>query len=125
MRFDAENHKEFFNDIIEEGFHIFSRQHARIPGFYPNSFPSYPELDSSDVEENYIITIRAFFATSKMSMPQIDSGQIDLEVEYVDRDTNTIFGNILTELPPTFTLSKGSTIELTIDEVLVVQRHEC
>ena len=125
MRFDAKHHKEFFSDLMEEGFHIFSRRYAKTPGFYPNPFPSYPELDASEISENDIITIRAFFPTDKTLMPRIDSGQIDLEVEYVDHDGKMIFGNILTELPPTFALSKGTTLELTIDEVLVAQRSEC
>ncbi len=121
MKFDANDHKAFFNDLTEDGFHIFSRQHAKNPGFYPNSFPSYPELNISDIKESDTITIRAFFPKSKTAMPQIDGGHIDLEVEYVDHDTKKVFGNILTELPPTFALSKGTTIELNLDEVLFVQ----
>ena len=121
MKFDANDHKAFFNDLTEDGFHIFSRQHAKSPGFYPSSFPSYPELDISDIKESDTITIRLFFPTSKTSMPQIDSGHIDLEVEYVDNDAKKVFGNILTEVPATFALSKGTTIELNFDEVLFVQ----
>jgi hypothetical protein len=121
MKFDANHHEQFFNDLSENGFHIFSRQHAKTPGFYPNSFPSYPDLYISDIKENETITIRAFFTASKTAMPQIDSGHIDLQVEYVDREAKEVFGNILTELPATFALSKGTTIELTIDEVLFIQ----
>ncbi len=121
MKFDANDHKAFFNDLTEDGFHIFSRQHAKSPGFYPNSFSSYPELDISDIKESETITIRAFFPKSKTAKPQIDSGHIDLEVEYVDRDAKTVFGNILTELPATFALSKGTTFEVNLDEVLLVQ----
>ncbi len=121
MKFDAHDHKEFFNDLTEDGFHVFSRQHAKSAGFYPNAFPSYPELDISDIKDGDTITIRAFFPTSKTAMPQIDSGHIDLEVEYVDHDAKTVFGNILTELPATFALSKGTTIEVNLDEVLFVQ----
>jgi hypothetical protein len=121
MKFDAHDHKEFFNDLTEDGFHIFSRQHAKRPGFYPNSFPSYSELDCSDLSESDIITIRAFFRTSNAAVPRIDGGHIDLEVEYVDHDAEKVFGNILTELPAMFALSKGTTVELNFDEVLFVQ----
>ncbi len=121
MKFDANDHKAFFDDLSEDGFHIFGRQHAKISGFYPNPFPSYPELGISDIKESDTITIRAFFPTSKTAMPQIDSGHIDLEVEYVDHDAKKIFGNILTELPATVSLSKGTTLELTLDEVLFIQ----
>ncbi len=63
MKFDANDHKAFFTDITEDGFHIFGRQHAKSPGFYPNAFPSYPELDISDIKENDTVTIRVFFPT--------------------------------------------------------------
>ena len=97
-----------------------TRQHAKSVRFYPTAFPSYPELDLSAINEGGTITIRAFFPTSKSATPIIDSGHIDLEVEYVDREAETIFANILTELPAVFALSKGTTIELNIDEVLSV-----
>ena len=121
MKFDANAHKAFFTDITEDGFHIFGRQHTKTPGFYPNVFPSYPELDISDIKEGDTITIRAFFPTSKKAMPHIDSGHIDLEVKYVDHDAKKVFGNILTELPAAFAISKGNSIELNLDEILFVQ----
>ncbi len=121
MKFNANDHQAFFNDLSENGFHIFSRQHAENQGYYPNPFPPHPAIRIGDVQENDIITIRAFFSTSKKTMAPIDSGHIDLEIEWVDRDAESIFGNILTELPQAFALAKGTTIELGIDEVLSVQ----
>ncbi|MEX2139343.1 MAG: hypothetical protein WD894_08785 [Pirellulales bacterium] len=123
MVFDAKDHQEFFDDITGDGFHIFSRQHAKSAGFYPNTFPSYPELSVSDIKEADTITVRAFFPTSKAAMPRIDSGNIDLEVEFVDRDAKKVWGNILTELPATFALAQGTSIELDLDEVLFVQNR--
>jgi len=120
VKFDAREHKEFFDDIKEEGYHIFSRQKAKTPGFYPNAFPTYPKIDILEIKENDVITIRAFFALSKNASPQIDGGHIDLEVEYVDQEAKTLFGNIITELPATFALSKGTSIELNLDEILFV-----
>ena len=122
MLFDAKDHREFFDDIIRDGFHIFSRRHAQSPGFYPNEFPAYPEVQISDIHEGDTVTVRAFFAANKAAMPRIDSGQIALIVEYVDRDAMTLFAGILTELPKKFALAKGTTIELDLDEVLSVQR---
>ena len=121
MKFQTSEHETFFNDIREEGFHIFSRQHAKKPGFYPNTIPSYPDVSISEIKDGDIITIRAFFPVSKAAMPQIDSGQIDLEVECVDHDAKTLFGNILTEFPEMFALAKGTSIELNLDEVLSVE----
>ena len=124
MKFDANDHKAFFDDVLQNGFHIFSRHCADKPEFYPHAFPAYPELDVSDIHEGDKITIRAFFPMSRTAMPRIDSGLIDLEVEHVDRDAKTLFANILTELPATFALAKGTSIELYLDEVLSVQNSE-
>ena len=66
MSFDATDHEAFFNDLAEDGFHIFSRRHAKTDGFYPNAFPTHPELDLSDIKEEDIITVRAFFSTDTM-----------------------------------------------------------
>ena len=123
MTFDAREHKAFFHDLTEDGFHIFSRKHAKTPNFYPNPFPEYPEVDLSEIKEGDRITVRAFFAMDKTAMPQVDGGHIDLKVEHVDHDARTILGNILTELPPTFALAKNTSIEVDFDEVLSVQER--
>ena len=120
MQFDANTHKAFFDDLIENGFHIFSRRHARDPDFYPNPFPSYPQVRIADLREGDRITVRAFFPTSKVPMPRVDSGHIDLEIEAIDPEAETVFGNILTQLPATFALSKGTSIELNLNEILFV-----
>lgn len=121
MKFDAEDFKDFFTHLAENGYHIFSRELARRGGFYPNPFPSIPGLDVGDLKPNDKITIRVFFPVDKTPMPRVDSGYIDLEVEHVDPDTQKVFANILTELPKTFALSKGTTIELDLDEILTRQ----
>lgn len=38
-------------------------------------------------------------------------------------DETTVWGNIVTELPPRFSLAKGTSIEIRIDEVLRVERE--
>ena len=120
MVFDANDHKEFFHDVTENGFHIFSRRHASNAGFYPSALPAYPDLQIADINVGDTITIRAFFPASKAARPRIDSGHIALEVEYVDADRKNVWGNIITELPATFALAKGTSIELSLDEVLFV-----
>jgi len=122
MTFDAREHKAFFEDLTDDGFHIFSREHAKTQGFYPNQFPEYPEVDLSGIKEGDRITIRAFFAMDKTATPRVDGGHVDLEVEHIDYDATTIFANILTDLPPTFALAKNTSIELAFDEVLSVQK---
>ena len=51
------------------------------------------------MREGDMITVRAFFPIGKGTMPRVDGGQIDLEVEFIDQDAGVICGNILTELP--------------------------
>ena len=121
MRFNANDFQAFFDELTRNGFHIFSREHAKKQDFYPNAFPAYPEVDIAHVREGDRITIRAFFAADKTPTPRVDSGYIDLEVEYVDREAKKLFANILTELPAGFRLSQGTTIELDVDEVLFLQ----
>ena len=118
MSFSGNNHSDFSSEITEEGFHIFSRNSAKIKGFYPNQFPDYPEIDISKIKVNDRLTIRAFFFRTQSSSSPIDSGSVDLEVEFIDYETQIITANILTELPSHFALSKGTSIELSVDEIL-------
>jgi len=122
MAFDARHHQQFFSDLAKEGFHIFNRSNAKIAGYYPNAFPSFPELDIGNIREGDTVTVRAFFATNKATPSRIDSGHLDLEVEHVDRDAQTLIGNIVTKLPPGFALAEGTSIELSLDELLSVRR---
>ena len=117
---NADKFAEFYKQVVDEGFHIFGREYACQPGFYPNEFPSFPEYDTMDVNVGDRVTIRAFFAVGKGSKPVIESGEIDLEVECVEVETDTVFANIITELPSNFSLTKNTTIELHIDEILQV-----
>ena len=76
MKFAANDHQEFFHDVAEDGFHIFSRQQAKVRDYHPNAFPAYPEFDISDIKERDRITIRAFISTSKTAKPTVESGHI-------------------------------------------------
>ena len=121
MEFDAKDHEAFITDLSEDGFHIYSRKSANIPGFYPPPRLDYPEIDLSNLKEDDRITVRAFFCVGKVPTDKIDSGHMLLEVEHVDHEGKTLYGNILTELPPDFALAKNTTIELAFDEVLSVE----
>ena len=106
----------FYDDIIEDGFHIFSLSNAKIKGFYPNQFPDYPGARLRDLEVGDIITIRAFFPIGKGDPPRVDGGFIDLEIEHVDSDH--LFAVIITELPDEFALETGESVEIGEDEIL-------
>ena len=38
----------FFEDIVEEGYHVFSLKNAKVPDYYPNEFSDYPGVLLSD-----------------------------------------------------------------------------
>ena len=120
MKFGMDDHKAFMDDLNSEGYHIYGRRNAQDPTFYPNQFPHYPELQLVDIEERDLITIRAFFVDKQSALPRIDSGQINLEVEWVDHDEEKVWGNIVMDLPKHYALARGTSIELEIDEVLFI-----
>lgn len=108
--------ESFYDDILEEGYHIFSREKAKIPGFYPNQFPDYPGAKLSTLAIGDHITIRAFFAMGSGKPPRIDGGYVDLEIEHVDSDH--VMAVILTRLPKEFALEAGESLEIREDEIL-------
>ena len=107
---------DFYSDIAEGGYHIFSLNKAKIPGFYPNQFPDYPGVKLKQLKVGDIITIRAFFPIGTGESIQVDGGYIDLEVEHVESDH--VFAVIQTQLPKEFELTTGDTIEIREDEIL-------
>ncbi len=108
---------EYHADLEEEGFHIFSKKKSKIKGFYPEEFPKYDEeINLSNIKAGNVVTIRVFFLVSREPIFRADGGYIDLEIEFIDGET--IWGNILTELPSQFPLAKGTSIESSIDEIL-------
>jgi hypothetical protein len=100
----------------EEGFAIYSKVKSRTPGYYPTEFPEFEDIDINDIEVNDMMTIRAFFKIANGKQYRIDGGLIDIAIEAKEGDI--LWGNILTELPKSFPLQKGTTIELSIDELL-------
>jgi len=106
----------FFKDILEDGYHIFSLEDAKIPDYYPHKFPDYPGIDLKDLYVGDVITIRAFFGTGAGENSRVDGGYLDLEVEHIEGDT--VFGVILTKLPKGFPLETGESLEVFKDEIL-------
>ena len=99
----------FFEDIVEEGYHVFCLKNAKVPGYYPNEFPDYPGVLLSDLKIGDTVTIRVFLRVG-------DGGYIDLEVEHIDADK--VLAVILTELPGEFPLGKGDSIDVFEEEIL-------
>jgi len=106
----------FFKDILENGYHVFSQENAKLPDYYPNKFPDYPGVNLQNLYIGDVITIRVFFRIGSGKNVRADGGYLDLEVEHIEGDT--MFGVILTELPKGFPLQKGDSLEIYQDEIL-------
>ena len=112
----AQKKPPFFKDIESDGYHVFSLEKAKIPGFYPDVFPDYPGVHLKDLALDDIITIRVFFRAGTKKDFRVDGGYLDLQVEYVDVDN--VMAVILTELPKSFPLNTGESLEIYQEEIL-------
>ena len=106
----------FFSEIKEEGYHIYSLKNAKKPNYYPPELPIYPVVALKGLKEDDVITIRAFLGIGKGKNMRVESGYIDIQIEFVDQ--NSVIGSILTELPDTFALKTGESIEVFQEEIL-------
>ena len=106
----------FFKEIIEEGYHIFNLENAKIPNYYPNDFPDYPGVILRELKIGDVVTVRVFFKVGSGKNVRADGGYLDLEIEHIEDDS--VFGVIITELPKGFALQKGTSLELFKDEIL-------
>lgn len=110
------NNFPFFKDIFENGYHVFSRENAKLPDYYPSKFPDYPGVQLSELNIGDVVTIRAFFSIGSGATVRSDGGYLDLEVEAIEGDT--VLGVILTSLPKEFPLQLGDSMEIYPDEML-------
>ena len=95
----------FFNDIIEDGYHIFNLNNAKKPDYYLNEFSDYPGVSLRSLKIGDTITVRVFFRVGAGENIRVDGGYLDLAVEHIDSDK--ILAVILTELPEGFPLGQG------------------
>ncbi|WP_310601121.1 hypothetical protein [Desulfobulbus sp.] len=117
LKFPSQNDKlPFFKEIMKNGYHVFSRENAKVPDYYPSKFPDYPGVDLQHLNIGDVITIRVFFRIGTGEYVRADGGYLDLEVEHIEDDA--VFGVILTQLPKKFPLQTGSSLEIYPDEIL-------
>jgi len=121
--YDQSGTFSFILDIINNGYHIVNLKKAKLPNFYPNSFPDYPGVQLKELSIGDHITIRAFFLVEPKGQPyRIEGGYIDLEVEQIEPDC--IVAGIQTELPQHFPLGVGDAIEILEEEILYKIKQE-
>ena len=106
----------FFQDIVEEGYHIYSLKNAKIPDYYPNEFPDYPGVLLKNLKVGDSITVRVFFRIGSGEEMRVDGGYLDLEVEEIGDDN--VLAVILTKLPEEFSLEAGTSLEIFEEEIL-------
>jgi hypothetical protein len=106
----------FFKDVLEDGYHVYSLENAKLKDYYPNKFPDYPGVALKELSVGDTITIRVFFKIGTGKNLRIDGGYLDLEVEHVEEES--VFGIIMTTLPDNFPLRKGESLEIFQDEIL-------
>ena len=116
------NEPPFFSDIREDGYHIYSLSNAKKPNYYPSELPDYPGVALKNLKEQNVITIRVLFGIGKAKNMRVESGYIDIQVEFVDK--NSVIGAILTELPDQFALKTGESIEVFQEEILYKVEQE-
>lgn len=110
------NEPPFFSDIKEDDYHIYSLKNAKTPNYYPPELPKYPGVALKNLQEDDVITIRAFLGIGKGQNLRVESGYIDLQVEVISEDR--LMATILTDLPGEFALSTGESIEVFPEEIL-------
>ncbi|MDD2462867.1 MAG: hypothetical protein PHI97_02615 [Desulfobulbus sp.] len=117
LKFPAPNDSfPFFKEILENGYHVFSMENAKVPDYYPNKFPDYPGVDLQQLHIGDVVTIRVFFRIGSGKNVRADGGYLDLEVELIEGET--VFGVLQTQLPKEFPLQAGDSLEIYPDEIL-------
>lgn len=113
---NIEEELPFLSDIRRDGYHIYSLENAQTPNFYPDELPAYPGVSINDLKEGDIITIRIYFGVGSGKDMQVDSGYVDLRVEYVE--VGKVLTVIVSELPEEYALSLGDPLEVFEEEIL-------
>lgn len=117
LKFPAQNGRfPFFKEILENGYHVFSMENAKVPDYYPNKFPDYRGVNLQHLHIGDVITIRVFFRIGADEHVRADGGYLDLEVELIEGET--VFGVIQTQLPKESPLQAGDSLEIYADEIL-------
>ena len=106
----------FFREILEHGYHVFSLKRAKLPDYYPNTFPDCPGVALRNLRVGEVIFIRGFFRVGAGAMLGAEGGLLDLEVEHIEEDK--VFGVILTELSREFPLQTGDSLDAYPNEIL-------
>jgi hypothetical protein len=110
-------------DLMQNRFHIFDADYARTKGFYPNEvLEIISKLTGFNrdfkIEIGEIYAVRAFFVISDPMDNEVEFESGYLDVKLLLKETDIYVGEVVTVLPPSFVLKKGSKIKLTKANIL-------
>ncbi len=106
----------FYEDIISEGYHIYSLKNAKTPNYYPDEFLDDSGVSLKELKVGDTVTVKIFFRIDNGEEISADGGYMDLEVMDISHDG--VAAVILTELPEEFPLEKDDSIEIFEGEIL-------
>ena len=107
---------QYYSDIRENGYHIYSFENAEDPDYYQEDLQDYPGIRLKELQPGEIITIRAYFGVGSGVEMEVDSGFVDLQVEHIEVDR--VLAVIVSELPEEYVLSQGDSLEVFEEEIL-------
>lgn len=104
------NEPAFPGDVKEDGYHVYSLNNTKMPGYYPRELPNYTWVSLETLQAHDTFTNRVFFGIGTGKNMRIDGGHIDLRRGLIGDDA--VLTVILTELPKEFPLKTGWSIEI-------------
>ncbi len=108
----------FFKDILNDGYHIFSRKNVKRLNYYPDEIPTDEMgVKITDLKVGDTIIVRVFFRIEDDGEEiQAEGGYLDLMVEGItDKAASAV---IFTKLPEAFVLCTGDMIEVLEEQIL-------
>lgn len=109
-------HSALFREIMAEGYHVYNRGKAQVPGFYPQEFPAYPRVKLSTLGVGDRIGVRVFFRIGLGRELRADGGCLEVEVVVVSE--GRLFGRVISPLPSMLVWETGRTVEIGEEEIL-------
>jgi len=117
---------QFQADLIENRYHIFNLDYAKIDGYYPDELLAM--INTSGIFEGKIkigeqYSVRAFFSISEPFDDQVEFESGFLDLRLIMKEGKTYIAEVVTELPPRFVLKKGSKIKIEKKNILYKPKY--
>jgi hypothetical protein len=104
--------KEILEELNKKRYHFLNTSLSEDN--YPNKFPAFKKI--SEIKIGKIYTVRAFIKLKPGINSNVDSGLMDINI--IRKTDDYYEGEILTNLPKNFPLSKGQIVNFKKEEIL-------